>query len=349
MLKYYTRACNFYYGDHSTLMVNKKLALPLNGNDKISFDTIELITRKKKKKIHISKLNFLSKILKKKVQLDIKNITKKKNFSKLKFKSLPLIMGVVNLTPDSFSDGGKYNNHKDALKRIKHFIEKGSSIIDIGGESTRPGSNDVNEKTEWKRIKEVLKKTKKLKNVISIDTRKSAIMEKSLKYGAHIINDVSGLNYDPNTLKILRNKKTPFIIHHMQGNPKTMQIKPSYKNVLLDIYDFFQNKILELKVNGINHKNIILDPGIGFGKRLKHNITLLRNISIFHSLGFPIMLGTSRKRFIKDISGINDSKERLGGTISSSLCAMMQGIQILRVHDVNEVNQSIKVFKSLKF
>ena len=349
MPRYYTRACNFYYGDHSTLMVNKRLSLPLHGNNKISFDTIELITRKKKKKIHISKLNLLSKVLKKKVQFDIKNITKKKKFFKLKFKSSPLIMGVVNLTPDSFSDGGKYNNHKDALKRIKHFIEKGSSIIDIGGESTKPGSNDVNEKIEWKRIKGVLKKTKKLRNAISIDTRKSTIMEKSLKYGAHIINDVSGLEYDPNTLKILRNKKTPFIIHHMQGNPKTMQIKPSYKNVLLDIYDFFQNKILELEANGINHKNIILDPGIGFGKRLKHNITLLRNISIFHSLGFPIMLGTSRKRFIKDISGINDSKERLGGTISSSLCAMMQGIQILRVHDVNEVNQSIKVFKSLKF
>ena len=349
MLKYYTRACNFYYGDHSTLMVNKKLSLPLHGNDEISFDTIELITRKKKKKIHISKLNFLSKILKKKVKSDIKNITKKKNFFKLKFQSSPLIMGIINLTPDSFSDGGKYINHKDAFKRIKHFIEQGSSIIDIGGESTRPGSNDVSEKIEWKRIKGVLKKIKKIRNVISIDTRKSFIMEKSLKYGAHIINDVSGLNYDPNTLKILRNKKTPFIIHHMQGNPKTMQIKPTYKNVLLDIYDFFQKKILELKANGINHKNIILDPGIGFGKRLKHNITILRNISIFHSLGFPIMLGASRKIFIKDISGINDSKERLGGTISSSLCAMMQGIQILRVHDVNEVNQSIKVFKSLKF
>ena len=349
MLKYYTRACNFYYGDHSTLMVNKRLSLPLNGNHKISFDTIELITRKKKKKIHISKLNLLSKVLKKKVQFDIKNITKKKNFSKLKFESSPLIMGVINLTPDSFSDGGKYNNHKDALKRVKHFIEKGSSIIDIGGESTRPGSNDINEKTEWKRIKEVLKKIKKFKNIISIDTRKSTIMEKSLKYGAHIINDVSGLKHDPNTLKILRNKKISFVIHHIQGNPKTMQVKPTYKNVTLDIYDFFEKRILELKANGINHKNIILDPGIGFGKKLKHNITLLRNISIFHSLGFPIMLGTSRKRFIKDISGINDSKERLGGTISSSLCAMMQGIQILRVHDVNEVNQSIKVFKSLKF
>ena len=349
MLKYYTRACNFYYGDHSAFMVDKRLSLPLNGNDKISFDTIELITRKKKKKIYISKLNLLSKILKKKVKSDIKNITKKKNFSKLKFNSSPLIMGVINLTPDSFSDGGKYNNNKDAIKRVKHFIEKGSSIIDIGGESTRPGSKDVNEKIEWKRIKEVLRKIKKFKNVISIDTRKSTLMKKSIKCGAHIINDVSGLRHDPNTLKILKNKKTPFIIHHMQGNPQTMQIKPSYKNVMLDIYDFFEKKILELRANGIDHKNIILDPGIGFGKRLKHNITLLRNISIFHSLGFPIMIGTSRKRFIKDISGINDSKERLGGTISSSLCAMMQGIQILRVHDVNEVNQSIKVFKSLKF
>ena len=135
----------------------------------------------------------------------------------------------------------------------------------------------------------------------------------------------------------------------MQGNPKTMQKNPKYNNVILDIYDFFEKKIKFIRSIGIKHNNIILDPGIGFGKNLKHNITLLRNISIFHSLGFPIMLGTSRKRFIKDISGANDSKERLGGTISSSLIATMQGVQILRVHDVNEINQSIKVFNSLKF
>ena len=129
MLKYYTRACNFYYGDHSTLMVNKKLALPLNGNNKISFDTIELITRKKKKRIHISKLNFLSKNLKKKVKLDIKNITKKKNFSKLKFKYLPLIMGVVNLTPDSFSDGGKYNKKNLALRHVNNLLSNGAKTV----------------------------------------------------------------------------------------------------------------------------------------------------------------------------------------------------------------------------
>ena len=151
------------------------------------------------------------------------------------------------------------------------------------------------------------------------------------------------------TINILKNTNIPFVIHHIQGNPKTMQNNPKYKNVVLDIYDFFENKIKYIRSKGIKHNNIILDPGIGFGKNLKHNITLLRNISIFHSLGFPVMLGASRKRFIRDLSGVNDSKERLGGTISSSLYAIMQGVQILRVHDVNEVNQSIKVFNSLKF
>ena len=194
-----------------------------------------------------------------------------------------------------------------------------------------------------------LLKVKKLKRFISLDTRKSIIMEKGIKHKINLVNDISGLNYDPNTINVLKRYKIPFVIHHIQGSPATMQNNPKYKNVVLDIYDFFDKKIEYIRSKGIKHNNIILDPGIGFGKNLKHNITLLRNISIFHSLGFPIMLGTSRKRFIKDLSGVNDSKERLGGTISSSLSAVMQGVQILRVHDVNEINQSIKVFNSLKF
>ena len=172
-------------------------------------------------------------------------------------------------------------------------------------------------------------------------------MDKGIKNNVNLINDVSGLSYDSNTLNILKKTKIPFVIHHTKGSPKTMQKNPKYKDVLIEIFDFFENKIKELRKFGILHNNIILDPGIGFGKNLKHNITLIKNISLFHSLGLPIMIGTSRKRFIKDISGINDSKERLGGTISSCLYAMMQGVQILRVHDVNEVNQSIKVFKLL--
>ena len=169
-------------------------------------------------------------------------------------------------------------------------------------------------------------------------------MEKGIKNKINLINDISGLDHDPNTVNVLKKYNIPFVIHHIQGNPATMQNKPKYKNVIFDIYDFFENKIRYIRSKGIKHNNIILDPGIGFGKNLKHNITILRNISIFHSLGFPVMLGTSRKRFIKDLSGINDSKERLGGTISSSLSAIMQGVQILRVHDVNEINQSIKGF-----
>ena len=195
---------------------------------------------------------------------------------------------------------------------------------------------------EWKRIAPILFQIKKMKKIISLDTRKSLVMKNGIKNKINIINDVSGFQYDLNTIKVLKKTNIPFVIHHMQGNPKTMQKNPKYKNVILDIYDFFEYKIKYVRSKGIKHNNIILDPGIGFGKNLKHNITLLRNISIFHSLGFPVMLGTSRKRFIKDLSGVNDSKERLGGTISSSLFAMMHGVQILRVHDVNEVNQSIK-------
>ena len=258
-------------------------------------------------------------------------------------------MGVINLTPDSFSDGGKYNKKNSGFNYARNLIKRGSKILDIGGESTRPGAKDVNKIIEWKRINKTLKKINKLNTFISLDTRKSWIMEKGIKNKVNLINDVSGFEYDENTINVLKTHKIPFVIHHMKGTPENMQKNPNYKNVLLDVYDFFENKIKKLRSLGIKHNNIILDPGIGFGKNLKHNITLINNISIFHSLGFPIMLGISRKKFIKDLSGKNDSKERLGGTISSSLYVMTQGIQILRVHDVNEVNQSIKVFKSLSF
>ena len=349
MIKYYTRACNFYYGSTSKDKIKKKLSLPLNGNNLISFDNIEIITRKNKKKFHISKIKNLNYKIKNKIKKDIKLITKKKKFKGLNFLNFPILMGIVNLTPDSFSDGGKYSKKNSAFKHANYLIKKGCKIIDIGGESTRPGAKDIGKIVEWKRINKTLKKIRKLNIFISLDTRKSWIMEKGIESKVNLINDVSGFDYDPYTLNILKKHNIPFIIHHMRGTPKTMQKKPNYKNVLLDIYDFFESKIKKIRSHGIKHNNIILDPGIGFGKNLKHNMSLISSISIFHSLGFNIMLGISRKRFIKDISGNNDSKERLGGTISSSLHAMNQGIQILRVHDVNEVNQGIKVFKSLNF
>ena len=347
MSRYYTRVCNFYYGNHSKKLVNKNKSIPFNGIKEISFDQIEILTRNSKRKIFIKKINSLPNKIKKIVKKDIKLITKrKKNFKNLSFKNIPNIMGVLNITPDSFSDGGKYNKNNLAKKHLNYLFKSGAHLVDIGGESTRPGSKIINSKIEWNRIKDILKKIDK-KKVISLDTRKSDIMEKGINLGVKLINDVSGLSYDKNSIYILKKYKTPFVLQHSLGNPDVMQNNPKYKNVLLDIYDFFEKKIKFLRRIGLNHNNIILDPGIGFGKNLKHNMTIIKNISIYHSLGLPILLGISRKRFIKELSGNNDSSLRTGGTISSSIFAMMQGVQILRVHDVNEVNQSIKVFKKL--
>ncbi len=347
MQRYYTRVCNFYVGNQSKILVNKKKAIPLHQIKEISFDHIEIITRKSKKKISINQIKYLPNDLKKKIYLDIAKIkSKKKNFSNLEFKKIPNILGVLNLTPDSFSDGGKFNTKKNGINHAIKLYKEGADLIDVGGESTRPGSKEVNTEDEWDRINDILKSIVK-KIPISLDTRKSEIMKNGIKIGVKLINDVSGLSFDPETINILKKYKIPFVIQHTLGTPEKMQKNPKYKNELLDIYDFFEEKIKLLRSKGIKHNNIILDPGIGFGKKLKHNMNLIRRVSIFHSLGFPILVGNSRKRFIKDISKKNDSYTRIGGTISSSLYLMMQGVQILRIHDVNEVMQAIKVFKEI--
>ena len=347
MRRYYTRVCNFYYGKESKLLIRNKKTFPLNNNKEISFDHLEIISRKSKKKISIKKISNLPKLLRKQISLDLKKIRlKKKNFANLNFQKIPNIMGVLNLTPDSFSDGGKFNSKKKGVYHALKMFKLGANIIDIGGESTRPGSYTVNKKLEWNRIEKIIKSISK-KIPISLDTRKSEIMKKGIKYGVKIINDVSGLSHDLATIDILKKYKIPFVIQHTQGDPKNMQDKPTYENELLDIYDFFEEKINFLRSIGIKHNNIIIDPGIGFGKNLKHNMNLISNISIFHTLGFPILVGNSRKRFIKEISKKNDTKNRIGGTVASSIYLMMQGVQILRIHDVNELLQGVKVFKEL--
>ena len=347
MKKYYTRVCNFAYGKSSIKLVREKKNLPLNGNKEFSFSQIEIITRFSRKIINLKDIKKLPKSIKGKINKDLEIIIKKNdNFSNLNFKKIPNIMGVLNLTPDSFSDGGKFNKKKTGLKHALDLFKFGADIVDVGGESTRPGSKSISEKEEWSRIEKIIRKTGK-KIPLSLDTRKADIMIKGIKLGIRLINDVSGLSYDTKTINVLKKNKTPFVIQHSLGTPETMQSNPRYKNELLDIYDFFEEKIKFLRSKGIKHNNIIIDPGIGFGKKLKHNMNLIRGISIFHTLGFPILLGLSRKKFIKDLSGKNDTKERVGGTIASSLYSMMQGVQILRIHDVNELIQSIKVFKRL--
>ena len=349
MTKYYTRACNFYYGTNAKLLIKKRLALPLCGNRNIAFDKVEIFKRKKNKVlskiISIKKIETLNIFAKKKIKKDLKKIIlKRKNFLKNINFLEPSIMGVLNLTPDSFSDGGKFNKQDKAKSHILNMIKAGAKIIDVGGESTRPGSKTILAHKEWRRIANVIKNFKKKYNKVclSLDTRKSEIMIKGIKYGADIINDVSGFNYENQSLSRLKKYDIVKVLHHMQGTPNTMQKEPKYKDVLLDIYDYFEEGIKK-----INNKKIIIDPGIGFGKNLKHNLTLISRISLFHSLGFPILIGTSRKRFISQIAGVNDSKERIGGTIASVLFLLSQGVQVFRVHNVNEVKQGILVFREI--
>ena len=350
MRKYYTRACNFYHGRTAEKLIRSKKALPLNGKKNLAFDNIEIFIRDKNKVnsklIHFRDIKKLRNSLKKTINKDLKKITsKRKNFLKNINFSNPSIMGVLNLTPDSFSDGGKFNKTNKSFKHISSMIQSGAEIIDVGGESTRPGSKTIDPATEWKRVKHVLKNFKKKykKTCLSIDTRKSDLMVRSIKHGADLINDVSGFNYDLSSLSKLKKYNIPKVLHHMQGTPNTMQKNPKYKNVLLDIYDFFEKNINEK----FKDKKVILDPGIGFGKTLKHNLTLISKISLFHSLGFPILIGTSRKRFINQISGKHDSKDRTGGTLASVLFLLSQGVHIFRVHNVNEVKQGILVFEKI--
>ena len=349
MKKYYTRACNFFYGSESKYLVKKKINLPLCGDAKISFNKLEIFIKDKKKVkskiIDIKNINELPLDIKKKISSDIKKITKKRKFFKNK---THMLMGILNMTPDSFSDGGKFNSKQKSTKRIKEMCEAGADIIDVGGESTRPGSKIISPKSELKRVKNVIEKFKKKfpKTLLSVDTRKSEVINFSINNAVDIINDVSCFRFDTESFNSVKNKNLWKIIHHMQGTPQTMQIKPTYNHVLLDIYDFFEKEIEKFKTDK-HSKKLILDPGIGFGKNLKHNLILLNKISIFHSLGFPILIGTSRKRFINQISGKYDTKERIGGTLSSIIFSFSQGIKIFRVHNVEETKQGLLVFENL--
>jgi len=354
MRKYYTRACNFYYGEKAKSLIQNKKALPLNFRKDIAFDQIEIFQRKKNQ---ITKSNFypiteiknLDRQMLLDVESDIKNITSEKQ-SKLELKfDIPKIMGALNITPDSFSDGGLFFDETKAYEQAKLMVESGATIIDIGGESTRPGSTTIDEKEEWKRVENTIIKFKKNypKVLLSLDTRKSYVMKKGIQNRVNIINDVSGLNFDKKSFDIINSKKISFILHHMQGTPENMQNNPIYEDVLLDIFDFFEAKINFCIKQNYKKELIILDPGIGFGKNLDHNLRLMSKISIFHSLGCPILIGTSRKRFIEHIVTKFDTPDRTGGTLASVLHGLSQGVQLFRVHNVKEINQGILVFNKI--
>lgn len=256
-----------------------------------------------------------------------------------------LLMGILNITPDSFYDGGKYYSIDKALKHAHNMIEAGVDIIDVGGESSRPGSAAIDAQTECGRVLPVIKELVKFKNVlISIDTTKAQVADKALSAGAHIINDISALRFDPNMVKIVRQTGAYVILMHMQGTPVAMQVNPCYKkNIIDEINGFFKERIDFSVSNGIEKSKIILDPGIGFGKNLGHNLDIIYRCGEFKKLGPPVLLGPSNKRYIGEILEDRDSpNNRVFGTAATVAYAMTQGINIFRVHNVEEMKTVIK-------
>ena len=261
----------------------------------------------------------------------------------------PAIMGILNITPDSFSDGDKYFSKpniaiKDAIKMQK----MGADIIDIGAESTRPGARLIKPEVEIKRLKPIIFGLKKKIKNISVDTRNSLTMKFALDNGVKIINDVSALNHDPESINVIKSSKCFVILMHMQGNPQTMQKNPKYNFAPRDIYFFLKKQIMKCEKKGIKKNRIIIDPGIGFGKTSRHNIQILKNLRIFHKLKCNILIGLSRKRFISDLSNKEKPIDRIPGTIAANQYALENGVNIIRVHDVKEALQAKLVWQALQ-
>jgi dihydropteroate synthase len=258
----------------------------------------------------------------------------------------PCIMGILNVTPDSFSDGGRYLDTEKAVSHALEMKKAGAAIIDIGGESSRPGAETIGAEEELKRVLPVIMALRKKSDVlISIDTCKAAVAEKALAAGADWINDISATRADAAMVTVAKKYDCPLVVMHMLGTPQTMQKDPFYQNVCLEVNDFFEERIAFLRAGGI--EKILLDPGIGFGKRLEDNLDLIRCCAFFKQHGFPLVTGTSRKSFIGQITA-QTTEKRLAGSLASLYPALEQGVNIVRVHDVAETADLLKMWRALK-
>ena len=260
----------------------------------------------------------------------------------------PRIMGILNVTPDSFSDGGDHFTPNAAVDHARAMQANGADILDIGGESTRPGAAEVSVDDEIARTAPVIAALRAAGAVpVSIDTRKAGVARAALSAGARIVNDVSALGYDAGMAAVVATSGAPVCLMHAQGTPATMQADPRYDDVLLDVYDHLAARVTAAEAAGVDRAHILIDPGIGFGKTAEHKLALLRRLSLFHALGCPILLGVSRKRFIGTIGGAPLAKDRMPGSVALALAGIAQGVQIVRVHDVRETRQALALWMSL--
>ncbi len=260
----------------------------------------------------------------------------------------PHIMGIVNVTPDSFSDGGEHFETGDAISHATRLASEGASFIDIGGESTRPGAVPVPVEEEQRRLLPVLEALRDLGAPLSADTRKPEVMREAAKAGAAMFNDISALTFAENSLSTAAELKKPIVLMHAQGDPRTMQDDPSYVDVVMEVYDYLESRIEAAVSAGLSRESLIADPGIGFGKTAAHNRALLQSISVFHGLGVPILTGTSRKGFIQKVIRAKDPKERDAASVAAAIDAVSQGVQIVRVHDVLVTHQALCMWRYLR-
>ncbi|MSO74911.1 MAG: dihydropteroate synthase [Alphaproteobacteria bacterium] len=264
-----------------------------------------------------------------------------------KGRKAPLIMGVVNVTSDSFSDGGDHADPEAAIAHGRRLIDEGADILDIGGESTRPGALPPPLEVERARVIPVIEALAPFAPMLSIDTRRAAIMAAALDAGATMLNDVSALTHDPASLGLVEARDVPVVLMHMQGTPEAMQRAPRYDDAPLDIFDFLEARIAVCEAAGIPRRRLIVDPGIGFGKTLTHNLDILHDLAVFRGLGCPIMVGVSRKGFIGRLTGAEVPRDRLAGSLATALHAVDEGATILRVHDVSATRQALAMWAAL--
>jgi dihydropteroate synthase len=261
----------------------------------------------------------------------------------------PVVVGILNVTPDSFSDGGNFLDPGAAAEHAASLLDEGAGIIDVGGESTRPGSDPVPQEEEVRRVVPVISRiiAARPEVVISVDTYRSATAAAALDAGASIVNDVTALRGDPRMISVVAEARCPVILMHMQGEPKTMQSEPRYTDVVREVKDFLRSRAEHAVATGVSQENIIVDPGIGFGKSLDHNLVLLRDLESIVDLGFPVLVGASRKKFIGSITGVQAAADRVFGTVATTVLAYAKGATLFRVHDVRANSEALAVAEAV--
>lgn len=338
-MRRYLRPLGFLKGRVAAEAIAAELAIPLGGGS-LAFTLVEVIDRVEPGEIR-REMRAAST-----VQIPA-SLTGRRDYDL----DCPEVMGIVNPTPDSFSDGRTYLDPGRAIAHAEAMILAGAKIIDIGGESTRPGAEPVAVDEEMRRVLPVIAgirdRAAAAGVTISIDTRNAVTMQAALDAGAGMINDVTALTHDPASVGVAARSGAKVVLMHMQGDPRTMQLAPAYEDVVLDIYDYLEARVAAAVAAGIARSRLVIDPGIGFGKSVAHNLALIDQVSLFHGLGLPVLIGASRKGLIARLSADEPADQRLGGSLALELAAVAQGAQILRVHDVAETLQALRIAEAI--